>query len=67
MRHPLIAATKAIASVLIASASLFADEIVDNTFDNNQNEFEYYWYYYDDNSGGVKTIDCNRQHLERHR
>ncbi|MBN1575268.1 MAG: hypothetical protein JW913_01855 [Chitinispirillaceae bacterium] len=37
---------------LIGSVSwLFADAVVDQTFDDNQNEFEYYWYYYDDNSG----------------
>ncbi|MBN1307542.1 MAG: hypothetical protein JXA18_06475 [Chitinispirillaceae bacterium] len=30
---------------------LFADAVVDQLFDDNQNEFEYYWYYYDDNSG----------------
>ena len=28
---------------------LFADAVVDNTFDDNQNDFEWYWNYYDDN------------------
>jgi hypothetical protein len=37
-------------TVLSAATSLFA-AVVDNTFDNDQNDFEYYWYYYDDNAG----------------
>jgi hypothetical protein len=45
------AAIAGISSILIASASLFADAPVDKVFDDNQNEFEYYWYYFDDNNG----------------
>jgi hypothetical protein len=40
-----------ISSLLVASASLFADQIVDDDFDDNENNFEYYWYYFDDNAG----------------
>jgi hypothetical protein len=39
-----------IASLLVASASLFA-AVVDDEFDDNENNFEYYWYYFDDNAG----------------
>ncbi len=45
------AAIAGISSILVASATLFADAVVDKKFDDNQNEFEYYWYYFDDNNG----------------
>jgi hypothetical protein len=42
-----------LASVLIASSSLFAvdSKLDDHEDGTNQNDFLYYWYYYDDNSG----------------
>ncbi|MBN1604779.1 MAG: T9SS type A sorting domain-containing protein [Chitinispirillaceae bacterium] len=40
-----------ISSVLVASAAIFADAVVDKALDDNQNDFEYYWYYFDDNAG----------------
>jgi hypothetical protein len=45
------AAIAGISSILVASASLFADAVVDKALDDNQNDFEYYWYYFDDNAG----------------
>ena len=39
------------AATMLAAQVLFADAVVDNTFEDNQNEFEFYWYYYDDNAG----------------
>jgi hypothetical protein len=45
------AAIAGISTILIATASLFADAVVDKALDDNQNEFEYYWYYFDDNAG----------------
>ncbi len=38
-------------AAVFAVSSLFADQVVDNKFDDNENEFEQYWYYVDDNSG----------------
>lgn len=34
-----------------ASGTVLADQIIDNEFDDNENNFEYYWYYFDDNAG----------------
>ena len=52
-RFTLKTALLGLASVLLASSSLFAvDSKVDDHEDGtNQNDFLYYWYYYDDNSG----------------
>jgi hypothetical protein len=36
---------------LIASVSIGANQIVDDDFDDSENNFEYYWYYFDDNAG----------------
>ena len=54
MRHPLSAACFAgVIAVLLfpLTSRLFADQVIDNTFDDDQNELEYYWYYSDDNAG----------------
>lgn len=45
------AAITGISSILVATATLFADATVDKAFDDNQNDLEYYWYYFDDNAG----------------
>ncbi|MBN1757210.1 MAG: T9SS type A sorting domain-containing protein [Chitinispirillaceae bacterium] len=37
--------------MMLTASWLFADAVVDKTFEDNQNEFEFYWYYYDDNAG----------------
>ena len=37
--------------ILAAVGLLSADAVVDATFDDDQNDFDYYWYYYDDNAG----------------
>ena len=52
-RYTLKTALLGLASVLMASSSLFAaDALFDDHSDGtNANEFEYYWYYYDDNAG----------------
>ena len=57
MRHrtPFTGRTVAAAFVLLFTLSaafrIFADQVVDNTFDDDQNDLEYYWYYSDDNEG----------------
>ncbi|MBN1575626.1 MAG: hypothetical protein JW913_03690 [Chitinispirillaceae bacterium] len=64
---------------LIVVSHLFADVVVDMTFDDNQNDLEYYWYYYDDNSrvgsndrpqvdptGRPSVIDVPYTERERH-
>ena len=38
-------------TTVLAASWLYAVAIVDKTFEDNQNEFEFYWYYYDDNAG----------------
>jgi hypothetical protein len=45
------AAITGISSILVATATLFADATIDKAFDDNQNDLEYYWYYFDDNAG----------------
>ncbi|MBN1759359.1 MAG: hypothetical protein JW863_13615 [Chitinispirillaceae bacterium] len=57
MRHPsLLKGWAGVIALLLLSVSwgdsrLFADQVVDNMFDDDQNELEYYWYYLDDNAG----------------
>ncbi len=36
---------------IFTASSLFADQVLDETFDDNAHEMEQYWYYYDDNAG----------------
>lgn len=43
------AVVNGIVIVLLSVSVLFADVVVDNDLDNNQNNFGYYWNYYDDN------------------
>ena len=50
-RYTLKAALLGLASVLMASSSLFAALLDDHEDGTNNNEFEAYWYYYDDNAG----------------
>jgi hypothetical protein len=38
-------------ATMLAAQAIFAEAVIDKTFDDNQNDFEFYWYYYDDNAG----------------
>jgi hypothetical protein len=54
MRHSSRSTVSNLLLLLVAlygAVSLHADQVVDNTFDNDQNDLEYYWYYSDDNAG----------------
>ncbi len=35
---------------ICAATLLFADQVIDTTFDDNEHDLEQYWYYYDDNA-----------------
>jgi len=52
MRTLTLSKIKAAAALTVSMfLPVFSDAVVDGTFDDNQNDFEYYWYYYDDNFG----------------
>jgi len=38
-------------AIIGTASGILADAWIDQTFEDNQNDFEFYWYYYDDNAG----------------